>query len=125
MELKSENKNTTNEYGYFIESNFSGVSNLFVLVYLIPHNDVKRNEARRFYLPNDTIKNYNVINNWKNFHDEAINSDVKQSEEIRKCRCLLDHDYIKDKHRSIAVDLSRRKELDADPKVIHQIEFVG
>ena len=30
---KSENKNTTNEYRYFLESNFFGVSRLFVLVY--------------------------------------------------------------------------------------------
>ena len=30
---KSEKKNTTNEYRYFPESNFVGVSRLFVLVY--------------------------------------------------------------------------------------------
>ena len=29
---KSENKNTTNEYRYFLESNFVGVNRLFVLV---------------------------------------------------------------------------------------------
>ena len=30
---KSEDKNTTNEYGYFLESNFVGVHRLFVLLY--------------------------------------------------------------------------------------------
>ena len=30
---KSENKNTTNEYRYFLKSNFVGVNRLFVLVY--------------------------------------------------------------------------------------------
>ena len=30
---KSENKNTTNEYRYFLESNFVGVNRLFVVVY--------------------------------------------------------------------------------------------
>ena len=29
---KSENKNTTNEYRYFLKSNFVGVNRLFVLV---------------------------------------------------------------------------------------------
>ena len=32
--------------------------------------------------------------------------------------CLLDYDYIKHYYRLIAADLSRQKELDADPKVI-------
>ena len=31
----------------------------------------------------------------------------------------------KNHYRLIAVDLSRQKELDADPKAIQQIEFVG
>ena len=30
---KSENKNTTNEFRYFLESNFAGVIRVFVLVY--------------------------------------------------------------------------------------------
>ena len=33
--------------------------------------------------------------------------------------------YITNNYRLIAVDLSRQKELDADPKAIEQIEFVG
>ena len=33
--------------------------------------------------------------------------------------------YIKNHYRLIAVDLSRQKELDVDPKAIEQIEFVG
>ena len=39
---KSENKNTTNIYRYFLESNFVGVNRLFVLVYLNGGNDVKQ-----------------------------------------------------------------------------------
>ena len=31
----------TNEYGYFLESNFVGVNRLFVLVYLNWNNDVE------------------------------------------------------------------------------------
>ena len=32
--------------------------------------------------------------------------------------CLLDYSYVKNYYRLIAVDLSRQKELDADPKTI-------
>ena len=38
---------------------------------------------------------------------------------------LLDYDYIKTHYRLVAVDLSREKELHANPKNIQQIEFVG
>ena len=38
---------------------------------------------------------------------------------------LLDYEYIKNHYRFIAIDLSRQKELDADPKAIQQVEFVG
>ena len=37
---------------------------------------------------------------------------------------LLDYYYIKNHYRLIASGLSRQKELDADPKVIQQLEFV-
>ena len=39
--------------------------------------------------------------------------------------CLLDYVYFKDDFRLIAVDLSKQKALDADPKAIQQIIFVG
>ena len=38
--------------------------------------------------------------------------------------CLLDYDFIKYHDRLIAFDLSRQRELDADPKATHKIEFV-
>ena len=37
---------------------------------------------------------------------------------------MLDYDYITNQYKLIAVDLSRQKELDADPKSTHQIKFV-
>ena len=39
--------------------------------------------------------------------------------------CFVDCDYIKNHYKQIAVCLNRQKDLDADPKVIQQIEFVG
>ena len=37
--------------------------------------------------------------------------------------CLLDYNYFKKNYELIAVDLSRQRELDADPRAIQQIEF--
>ena len=77
---------------------------------------------------------FNFIINVKNFHDQAIDSDIKQYEEIKKWTttqdedyttgCLLDYDYINNYYRLIGFDLSGQKELDADPKTIQQIEIV-
>ena len=60
---------------------------------------------------------------------------IKRYDKIRKLTrgqsedyttgCLLDYEYNKNHYRLIAIDLSRQKELDADPKAIQQIEFVG
>ena len=67
--------------------------------------------------------------------DQSINADIKQYEEIKKLTtgqgedytngCLLDFYFIKNHYRLIIVDLSGQKELNADPKAIQQLEFVG
>ena len=36
---------------------------------------------------------------------------------------FLDYDYFKKHYKLITVDLSKQKELDADPRAIQQIEF--
>ena len=37
----------------------------------------------------------------------------------------MDHAYFKDNYKLIAVDLSKQKALDADPRAIQQIVFQG
>ena len=44
---KSENKDTTNKYRYFLESNFVGVNRLLVLVYSNVDDNGKRYKAQR------------------------------------------------------------------------------
>ena len=39
--------------------------------------------------------------------------------------CLLNYAYFKDNYRLIAVDLSKQKALDTDPRAIQQIMFQG
>ena len=36
---------------------------------------------------------------------------------------LLDYDYFKTNYKLVAVNLSKQKELDADPRAIQQVEF--
>ena len=115
---KSENRNTTNNYRYFLQSNFVAVNRLFALVHSNEDDGSKRFNTRRYYLPKSLIKNYNAIINGKNFYEQAIDTDTQRCEEIRKlttgqCEdyttgCLLDYDYIKYHYRLIAIDLSKQ-----------------
>ena len=60
---------------------------------------------------------------------------IKQYDQVREVSAghgddyttgsLLDYAYFKDNYRLIAVDLSKQKDLDADPRAIQQIVFQG
>ena len=66
----------------------------------------------------------------RKFYDQEINDLIKQYDEVRKVStgqgdyyttgCLLDYAYLKGHYRLIAVDLSKQKALDADPRAIQQ-----
>ena len=98
-------------------------------------NNWRKFKASWYYLAKGIIKNYNVIINGRNFCDHPIDSDIKRSEKIRKLttgrgedytrESLLDHEYMKNHYRLLAVDVSGQKELAADPKTIQPIEFIG
>ena len=108
---------------------FQGVKRLFVPAYFIAENG--NNEAgvkdnKKFFPPRGEIENYNVLIDGRNFYDQPINDIIKQYDEVRKVStgygddyttgCLLDYAYFKDNYRLIAVDLSKQKALDADPR---------
>ena len=71
----------------------------------------------------------------KNFFDQPINSMAKTFESIRKITlgqgddyatgCLLAYSYFKNHYKMIAIDLSKQKALDADPRAIQQINFTA
>ena len=71
----------------------------------------------------------------RNFYDQPINDSIRKYDEIRKFAtgkrdnyatgCLLDYDYFEKNCQLIAIDLSKQRELDADPRAIQQIEFIG
>ena len=47
--IKNENKNTTNKYRYFLESNFVEVNRFFILVYANEDENSRRYKGSRYY----------------------------------------------------------------------------
>ena len=96
---------------------------------------VERDSHRKYFLPRVDITNYNVLIDGRNFYDQPINDQIKKYNEVRKVMTgkgddytigsLLDHYYFLKHYQLIAVDLSKQKELDPDPRAIQQIEFCG
>ena len=117
---------------YLIEPSFQGVNRLFVLAF---ENDTQRTSHSGYYLPKVEIKDYNITINGENFFDQPIKNKKITYDNIRKITagygddyttgCLLDYPYFIETCKMIAVDLSKQKALDFDPKAIQQINFTG
>ena len=135
---------------FALDAAFQGVNRLFVLAFEdtradeaadapalrnLVANQVIRNSYRKYFVSRADITSYNVLIDGRNFYDQPINDSIRKYDEIRKIAtgkgdnyatgCLLDYDYFKKYHQLIAVDLSKQRELDADPRAIQQIEFIG
>ena len=73
--------------------------------------------------------------NGKFFFDQPVKNNKVTYKNIRKTAtgqrddytttCLLDYAHLKDNYKMIAVDLSKKKTLDAAPNAIHQINFTS
>ena len=130
--------NANNHWSALLDASFEGVNRLFVLAFNVTAGDaglVNKEGYRKYYLPRVDIKKYNVLIDGRNFYDQAINSKIRKYDEVRKVAlgngddyttgCLLDYAYFKKNYQIIAVDSSKQKKLDADPRSIQQIEFIG
>ena len=108
---KSNNKDTTSEFRFFLKSNFVGLNRLFFLVY--SNQDVSRRFwAKSYYLPKDVMIIIISSSMEKSFMTKQLIRVYKlttgQGEDYTT-GCLLDCDYIeKNNYRLIAVDLSRQ-----------------
>ena len=136
-ELVIEDANANNFKYIDLDPSFQGVNKLFVMAYnkLAAANDnqFNRNSKRVYYLPRNDLKKYYVIIDERNFYDNPMESDIEKYRELKKVMIgkgedyttgsLLDYDYFKKHYKLVAVDLSKQKELDADPEAIQQIEF--
>ena len=120
-ELLAQNANLN----HLIEPSFQGVNRLFVLAF---ENDAQRTSNKRYYIPNVEVKYYNVTIDGKNFFEQPVKNDKVTYKNIRKIPtgqgddyttgCLLDYTYFKKCYNMIAVDLSKKQALDADPQAI-------
>ena len=116
-----------------LDPSFQGVNRLFVMAYNSENGQPIRNGQRKYYLPRIDIKEYNVIIDGRNFYDNPIENNIEKYRELKKVMIgkgedyttgsLLDFNYFDKNYKLIAVDLSKQKELDADPRANQQIEF--
>ena len=116
-----------------LDPSFQGVKRTFVMAYERANGQPTRNGRRKCYLPRNDLEKYNVIIDGRNFYDNPIESDIEKYRELKKVMIGKGEDYTTgslldcncfDKHyRLVAVDLSKQKELDADPRAIQQTEF--
>ena len=116
-----------------LDPSFQGVNRLFVLAYNRANVQPTRNGQQKYYLPKNDLNKYNVIIDGRNFYDNPIESDIEKYRELKKVMIgkggdyttgsLLDYNDFKKHYKLVAVDLSKQKELDADPRAIQQIEF--
>ena len=116
-----------------LDPSFQGVNRLFVTAYNRVDGQPNRDDQRKYYLPRIDLNEYNVIIDGRNVYDNPIESDIEKYRELKKVMIgkgedyttgsLLDSNYFKKHYKLVAVDLSKQKELDADPRAIQQIEF--
>ena len=129
---------------------FQGINRLFVLAFddtpadeaadapalrNLAANQVIRNGYRKYFVYRVDITSYIVLIDGRNVYDQPIHDSIRKYDEIRKIAtgkgdnyatgCLLDYDYFRNNYQLIAVDLSKQRELDANPRAIQQIEFIG
>ena len=131
---KEQNENGDDDTVKYIslDPSFQGVNRLFIMAYGRAAGQPDRNSQQKYYLPRIDFKEYVIIDG-RNFYDNPIESDVEKYRELKKVMIgkgedyttgsLLDYNYFKKHYKLVAVDLSKQKELDADPRAIQQIEF--
>ena len=116
-----------------LDPSFQGVNRLFVPAYNRANGQPTRNGQQKYYLPRTDLEKYNVIIDGRNVYDNPIESDIEKYRELKKVMIgkgedyttgsLLDFNYFDKHYKLVAVDLSKQKELHADPRAIQQTEF--
>ena len=110
--IETKEADANNLKRFPLDASFQGVNRLFFLlltILIMVLIDLKET----------------LIENISNFN---FNDQIKKYDEIKKIAtgkgddyttgCLLDYQYFKDHYQLFAVDLSKQKQLDADPRVV-------
>ena len=126
-EMSNQTKN--NNLNYLIDPTFTNVSRLFVLTF---ENEDDRTSFSKYYVPKVEIKDFNVLTDGKPFFEIPVkNKEVAYEEIIEMSNYndyttgnLLDYEYFKDHYKLIAIDLSKKIELE-NLDLKQQINFIG
>ena len=112
-ELLTQNANLN----HLTEPSFQCVNRRFVLAFEHDNNNDWRTSNKRYYIPNDKIKDYNVMIDGKNIFDQPVKNNKVTYENIRKISvgqredyttgCLLDYTYCKKYYKVIPIDLRK------------------
>ena len=120
--IRSETANANDPIRRVLDASFQGVNTDTAA----PNaNRVEQDSYRKYFMPRVDITKCNVLIDGRNFDYQPINSQIRKYDEIRKIAtgkgdnyatgCLLDYDYFKKSYQLIAVDLSKRREHQAEP----------
>ena len=130
---ETENADANSPTYISLDPSFQSVNGLFFMAYNRVDGQPTRNGQRKYYLPRIDLNKHNVIIDGRSFYDNPIESDIEKYRELKKVMngkgedyttgSLLDYNYFDKHYKLVAVDLSKQKELDADPGAIQQIEF--
>ena len=90
-------------------------------------NDYDRTSFSKYYVPSVEIKDFNVLIDGKPFFEIPVKNKEEAYEQIIEMSKnndyttgnLLDYEYFKDNYKLIAIDLSKKIELE------NQINFIG
>ena len=131
--VDSDNNNANIVRYISLDLSFQVVNRLFLMAYNRVDGQPTRDSQRKYYLARIDLEKYNVIIDGRNFYDNPIESDIEKYRELKKVMIgkgedyttgsFLDYNYFNKHYKLVAVNLSKQKELDADPRAIQQIEF--
>ena len=128
--LQMSNQHKNNNLNYLIDPTFSNVNRLFVLSF---ENEDDRTSYYKYYMPSVEIKDYNVLIDGNAFFELPVKNIEETYEKITQITDhsgyytrgnLLDYDYFKEHYKLIAIDLSKRIELE-NKDIEQQINFIG
>ena len=123
------NQNKNNNLNYLIDPTFSNVNRLFVLSF---ENEDDVTSYYKYYLLSVEIKYYNVLTDGNAFFELPVKNIEETYEKITQITDhsvyytrgnLLDYKYFKEHYKLIAIDLSKRIELE-NKNIEQQINFI-
>ena len=123
------NQTKNNNLIYLNDPTFTNVNRLFVLTF---ENEDDRIDFSKYYQPKVEIKDFNVLIDGKPYFEIPVKNKEEAYEAIIEMAKnnnfstvnLLDYEYFKDHFQLIAIDLSKKIELE-NPDLKQQINFIG